>query len=182
MIAAGLAAVALASCSSAGAVDESELRAEAQSRGGGVTAGLIADALDEISEESGVDPLRLLGVTASLGQVQVVVPSPDGTAAETWRYGTSGLLGGRGLEGPDRTGAASGASFTAAEAGLDGLDAALDGARRATGRVDGWVQSLTVTRPSSDVAPLTTVVLVDAAGQEQVVLGPDGEVVGEGPR
>lgn len=177
-----VAAVALASCTGIGAVDQRELEEEAQDRGGGVTQGLVDEALAAIAEKSGRDPLYVLTLTATLGQVTVVVPSEDGTAAETWRYGTSGLLGGKGLEGPERSGPASGASFTAEQAGLDDLDAAVAAARRDVGRPDAWVEGIAVGQTSAEASPLTTVQLADAAGQQQVVLAPDGTLVGEGPR
>ncbi len=175
-------AIVLSSCTGIGSIDRGELEAEAESRGGGITAGQIEDALAAVGEASGRDPLEVLSIRATLGQVEVVVPSSDGTAAESWRYGTSGLLGGKGLAGPERTGPASGAAFTAEEAGLDALDRSLDSARVDAGRPDGWVESVTVDQVSSEALPLTTVQLADAAGQEQVVLGPDGRLVGEGPR
>lgn len=175
-----VAALGLTSCVGIGAVNRGAVTARAQERGGGVTAGLVADALDAVAEASGQDPLRVQALTASFTTVTLVVAGSGGDGGlESWRYGTSGMYGGRGVTGPEPVGGevVAGTLFTAEEAGLDGLDAMVDRARATAGRPGGWVETVTVTRPVAGEAPTVTLLVSDRGHEVAVVMAPDGTPV-----
>ncbi|HEU5151852.1 MAG TPA: hypothetical protein VFU19_15245 [Iamia sp.] len=175
-----VATVALTSCVGIGAVDRGRVTAEAQQRGGGVTTALVDEAIAAVAAETGADPLVVHAVTATLARVTVVVPAADGAGREAWTYGTSGLYGGRGLEGPDRPDEPGGEPFPVAVGDLD-VDGATAAARAAAGP-GLWVASVTIGRPATGGEPATTVAVDDGSGPTPVVIDADGAVVPEGPR
>lgn len=182
-----VAAVGLTSCVGIGAVDHGGLTAEAQRRGGGVTTGLVDDAVAALAEATGEDPLQVHSITAALTVVTIVVPAADGSGGrEQWRYGTSGLYGGRGLTGPDVAAAPAPAPFPVAVGDLD-VDGAVATATAEAGARAGsgsrrWVESVTVARPAEGAEPVTTVVVTDGGLPTPVLIDADGDVIPEGLR
>lgn len=177
-----VAAVALTSCVGAGAVNQGAVTAEVQRRGGGVTTALVDDALAAVAEETGEDPLVVHSITATLATVVIVVPATDGSGGrESWRYGTSGIYGGRGLEGPD---VAEEPAFETFPVRVGDLDVDAHGATaREAGGPGRWVESYTVARPAAGAEPVTTVVVADGVdAPSPVVLDADGAIVVEGAR
>lgn len=176
-----VAAVALTSCAGIGTVNQGRLTAQAQQRGGGVTTGLVDEAIAAVAEASGRDPLEVHSLTAALTVVTIVVPASDGSGGrEEWRYGTSGLYGGRGVEGPSVSEAPAFGTFPLAVGDLD-VDGAVDTAFAETGP-GRWVQTYTVARPADGAEPVTTVVVAGAGAPSPVLLDADGAVIGEGLR
>lgn len=172
-------ALALTSCVGIGAVNRGGVTVEAQRRGGGVTGALVEDALDAVAAEAGVDPLPVETLTAELAQVVVVVGPEEARPREAYRYGTSGLYGGRGVERTDTPGGVELDPFPADEVDAAGVDAALAAAR--AGRPGWWVDSLVVARPAPGQPPLVTVTLTDGAREESVTATTEGRLV-EVPR
>lgn len=166
-------ALALSSCG-IGAVSQAELTAEAQGRGGGITTGLVDEAIEAVAEETGQEPLVASSITAMLAQVAIVV---DG---QTWTYGTSGLYGGRGLTGPTAGGATGGGGFPVAPGDLD-VDAAGATARDAVGP-GTWVESVTAIRPGEGADPALRVAVTDGTLSATVVVDTTGALVVEGSR
>ncbi len=157
-----VAAVALTSCVGIGAVNRGSVTREAQERGGGITSALLDDAIAAVAEETGTDPLQVHSVTARLAQVTIVVPATDGSGGrEAWTYGTSGLYGGKGLEGPAVAEEPAFGTFPLAAGAID-VDALAATARDEAGP-GRWVDAVTVARPAEGAEPITTVVVTDGA-------------------
>ena len=177
-----VAAVALTSCVGIGAVNRGAVVRQAQQRGGGITTGLVDEALAAVAERTGEDPVAVHSITATLAQVVVVVPATDGSGGrESWTYGTSGQLGGKGLEGPTPVAEPAFETFPVAVGDLD-VDAHVVTARDAVGP-GRWVESYAVARPAAGAEPVTTVVVTDGVDvPSPVVLDADGAIVVEGVR
>lgn len=175
-------AAALTSCVGLGAEGEGRVVAEAQRRGGGVTTGLVDDAIAAVAAETGTEPLVVHSITAELAAVTVVVPAADGSGArDQWRYGTSGLIaGGRGLDGPERVAAPADGTFPVAIGDL-AVDEAADTAR-AAGDPGAWVDSITVARPGEGADPVMTVEVTAGGLPTTVVVDLDGTLTPEGAR
>jgi hypothetical protein len=174
-----VAALGLSSCVGIGAVNQGSVTRRAQERGGGVTTDLVADALAAVAAETGDPTLRVHTLTAELAAVTVVVAGDQPGRLTSWRYGTSGLYGGRGLAGPDPVRAGGGEAVSAAlfgpdEAGLDELDAMVERVIESSGVVGGWVETATVARPGPGAAPTVTFVVTDDLREATVVVGGDG--------
>jgi hypothetical protein len=174
-----VAAVALTSCVGIGAVTEGDVRTRAQERGGGVTTNLVDDAIAEVSAATGQRPLEVHSITATLAQVTIVVPAEGGNGRDAWTYGTSGLLGGKGLEGPTPAAEPAFATFPVEVGQLD-VDGLADRAREEAGGAGRWVDSVTVARLSEGAEPITTVVVTDGGVPSPIQFDADGELVLEG--
>lgn len=179
MAAVAVAAVALTSCVGLGAENQGRTTAAAQRRGGGVTSALVDDAIEAVADETGADPLQVHSITARLAEVVVVVPAADG-GREEWRYGTSGLYGGRGLGGPEPSTTPVEGTFAVAPGDVD-VDAAVDTARP-QGDPGAWVDHLVVARPSEGAEPVVTVEVTAGSLPTTVVVGVDGAALPEGAR
>lgn len=178
-----VAAVGLSSCVGIGAVNRDAVDRRARERGGGITADLVGDAVEAVASEIGDDTPQVLTLVASFSEVDLVVADPSSPdRAQRWRYGTSGLYGGRGLTGPEPERGAgeqvTGRLYTPEQAGLARLDAMVDTALEEAGLPDGWVERATVARPAAGRAPATTLAVTDGYAEVTVVVDPDGTVVG----
>jgi hypothetical protein len=173
-----VAAVALTSCVGIGAVTEGDVVKKAQERGGGVTSNLVDDAIAEVSAATGERPLAVQSITATLAQVTIVVPAAEGTGRDSWTYGTSGLLGGKGLTGPTPAADRAYAPFPVEVGQLD-VDGLADRARTEAGP-GRWVDSVTVARLADGAEPTTTVVVTDGGVPSPVQFDAAGELLLEG--
>jgi hypothetical protein len=174
--------VALTSCVGIGAVNRGAVVRQAQQRGGGITTGLVDQALTAVAEQTGEDPVAVHSITATLAQVVVVVPATDGSGGrESWTYGTSGQFGGKGLGGPTPVAEPAFAPFPVAAGDLD-VDGLVDVARDAVGP-GRWVESFSVARLAEGGEPITTVVVTDGVSvPSPIQFDAEGVVVVEGAR
>ncbi len=152
---------ALTGCVGIGAVNRGAVTSEAQRRGGGVTGALVEEAFAAVEAEVGRPLDTVVSATATLATVVVVVD--DGAGPVSYRYGTSGLYGGRGVEGPERVVPADevpARTFPASAVSAEAFDAAVDRARAAAPE-GAWVDSVTVTVTvgAGEAGPRASVVL-----------------------
>jgi len=176
-----VAALVLTSCVGIGATGEGAVTAEAQRRGGGITTDLVDEAIAAVTRETGVDPLVVHSITAELAAVTIVVPARDGSAGgDRWRFGTSGLYGGKGLDGPAAAGEQAAATFAVAVGDL-AVDAAVATARAAAAP-GAWVESIAVARPIGGGDPVVEVEVRAGDLPTTVVVDLRGAVVAEGDR
>lgn len=175
-----MAAVVLTSCVGIGAVTEGDVIERAQERGGGVTTNLVDGAIAEVSAATGQRPLEVHSITATLAQVTIVVPAAEGAGRDAWTYGTSGLLGGKGLDGPTPVAEPALAPFPVEVEQID-VDGSADRARDEAGP-GRWVESVTIARLSEGSEPITTVVVTDGGVPSSIQLDVTGELVLEGER
>lgn len=173
-----VAAVALTSCVGIGAVTEGSVVREAQARGGGITTDLVDEAIAEVAAATGQSPLEVHAITATLARVEIVVPAAGG-GRDTWTYGTSGVFGGKGLEGPEPE-LAPAFAFFPVEAGQVDVDALAAAAREEAGGAGRWVESVTIARPADGAEPVTTVVVTDGGVPSNVMFDAAGQLVLEG--
>jgi hypothetical protein len=75
---------------------------EVHARGGGLTQELVIEAVDAVEEDTGADALKLRSFTTSAGRVSLEVQVPGSLEdLDSYSFGSSGLYGGGGLDGPD---------------------------------------------------------------------------------
>lgn len=159
-------ALVLAGCGY-GAESEESLTREAQERGGGVTGDLVVSALTAVEADAGRD-VPVVQVSAALATVDVVVVAADGDdELEVYRYGTSGLLGGKGLSGPEPTPGPARAGFRPEDVTADAFDAAVGRARTRQGE-GRHVATVTAVRPEGLDLVRLSVALSDGVGTTSV--------------
>src|SRR5690606_414923 len=155
--------LALGAC--VGSISGGEFDDEVRSRGGGLDGALVADAVDAIEADVGVDEVRVRSVDGSPGYVVVPVQVPaDPAALDTYRFGAAGRYGGQGLSGPDPVARGAGEPpldmqvFVPEAAGIGRLDDMVDQALEAADLPGGWTESASVRLPpAGGTEPVTTV-------------------------
>jgi hypothetical protein len=155
---------------------------EVHARGGGLTQELVIDAVDAVEEDTGADTIKLRSFTTSAGRVSLEVQVPGSVEdLDSYSYGSSGLYGGGGLDGPDPV-ARSGSEapleaqvFTLDEAGIDRFDAMVDQAIAEADLPGGWASSASVTR-GEQAAPVISVTVTNVRRTVSVIFAPDGTV------
>lgn len=180
--------LALGAC--VGSIDRDDFDDEVRSRGGGLDGSLVSDGVDAVAGDLGVDGIEVWSVAVLPGSVtlQVRLPAqPD--ALDSYRYGTSGQYGGRGLSEPQplSTNSAFGDMetrvFDPTAVGLDRLDEMVAEAIGAAGLDGGWASGATTTRgaaPGADV--VTAVTVTDERRTVVVTFGSDGTLLEVAPR
>lgn len=175
--------LALGAC--VGSIDRGEFDDEVRSRGGGLDGSLVSDGVDAVARDLGVEDIEVWSVSIVPGAVtlQVRLPAqPD--ALDSYRYGTSGQYGGRGLSEPQPLSTNSAYAemesrvFDPTAVGLDGLDEMVAEAIEAAGLDGGWASGASTTRgatPGADV--VTAVTVTDERRTVVVTFGSDGTLL-----
>jgi hypothetical protein len=155
-----------------------------RARGGGLDGGLLADAVDAIAADLDVDEVRLRSVTVAPGYVtlQVQVPT-DPDELDTYRFGSSGLYGGRGLSGPVPVGRGPNDPplddqlFGLETAGSARFDAMVTEALRAAEVERGWASGATIVRSGAGEDVVTTITVTNDRRTATVSFAPDGTLL-----
>ncbi|MBN2624348.1 MAG: hypothetical protein JXA83_13310 [Acidimicrobiales bacterium] len=182
-MAAGAGVLVLGGC--IGSIERDDFDDEVRGRGGGLDGGLLTDAVDAIEADLGVDELRVQSFEVRPGYVIVQVQVPaDPEALDVYRFGSSGLYGGRGLTGPTpvprRADAPplDGLVFAPEDAGLDAFDDMVDEALEVAELDGGYATDAAVRQaPSGDIGPVTGVTVTDDRSTVVVTFSADGTVV-----
>lgn len=182
-VALGLSVLALGAC--VGSISGGEFDDEVRSRGGGLDGDLVADAVDAIEADVGVDEVRVRSVDVSPGYVvvQVQVPS-DPDELDTYRFGAAGRYGGRGLSGPHPVARGAGEPpldtqvFVPEAAGIGRLDDMVDQAIEAADLPGGWAEGASVRMPPGGGAgPVTTVTVTNDRRTVTVTFAAEGTLL-----
>lgn len=163
----GLSVLALGAC--VGSISDDEFDDEVRSRGGGLDGALVVDAVDAIEAELAVDDVRVRSITVSPGYVVMEVQVPtDPEELDSYRFGSAGRYGGRGLADPIPMSRNAGEPpldtqvFAPEAAGIERLDDMVDQALDAADLAGGWAQGASVRLPpGGDAAPVTTVTVTN---------------------
>jgi hypothetical protein len=177
------AVLALTGC--VGSITRQDLDHEMRARGsGGMGQRLALSAVEAVREELGTDDVQLRSLTLSPGRavLEVRVDGPT-DALDAYHYGTSGLYGGGGLDGPTPLQVNPEAPplddqvFWARDAGLDRLNDMVDEARGAADLARGYVDRVTINRPNDVADPVISIIVTDQRATATVAFGPDGSVL-----
>lgn len=174
---------ALSSC--VGSVTREQFEEESKARGGGLSQDVILDAVVAVADDQGADPvqLRSVSVVASRVSLEARVPgSPEDLDA--YSFGTSGQLGGDGLDGPEPVARSSTETplestlFTAQAAGVRRFDEMVDAALAEADLPGGYASGATIARPGGGADPQTAVTVTNVRRTVTVTLSPDATVLG----
>ncbi|HMG45575.1 MAG TPA: hypothetical protein VK611_29855 [Acidimicrobiales bacterium] len=177
------AATVLVAC--VGSVTRDDLQEEVESRGGGLSQEVLLDAVAAVADDQGeaTPRLRSVSVVASHVALEVMVPGTT-EDLDAYDFGTSGMFGGRGLDGPEPVARSSteesleSTVFTAEAAGLRRFDAMVDAALEEADLARGHASGATIARPAAGTDPQTTITVSDRRRTVSVTFGPDAVVVG----
>lgn len=168
-----------------GSVTRETFDAEVRERGGGLSQDTVLDAVVAVADDQATDPVQLRSITISPARVSMEVRVPGSAEdVDAYAYGTSGLYGGRGLDGPTPVARSStetpleSSVFTAEAAGVRVFDRMVDSAIEEADLPGGYATGATVRRPSAGAEPLTTVTVTDERRTVTVTLSPTGAVTG----
>jgi hypothetical protein len=172
--------LALSGC--VGSISGDEFDDEVRSRGGGLDSHLVVDAVDAIEAELDVDELRVRSIGVSPGYVVMEVQVPtDPEELDSYRFGSAGRYGGRGLGDPIPMSRSAGEPpldtqvFAPEAAGIGRLDDMVDRALEAADLPGGWAEGASVRRaPGDDAAPVTTVTVTNDRRTVAVTFAADG--------
>lgn len=177
------AVLALTGC--VGSITRDDLDEEIRARGtAGMGQRLALGAVDAVREELRTDDVDVRSLTLSPGRaaLEVRVDGPT-EALDAYHYGTSGLYGGKGLDGPTPVQLSpDGPSlddqvFPAGSAGLERLNDMVDEARRQADLRGGYVDRVTISRPNDVPDPVINIIVTDQRTTTTVAFAPDGTVV-----
>lgn len=132
----------------------------------------------------GADGIRVRSVNVTPGAVvmQVQVPG-DPEELDTYRFGSSGMYGGHGLDGPTPVARSGGEPpidaqvFEPSAAGVDRLDEMVAAALDAAGIEGGYATAASIGRPGDGGDPVTSVSVTNERRSASVRFSPDGSVV-----
>ena len=181
-------ALAVGAC--VGSIDRGDFDDEVRARGGGLDGDLVIDGIDAVERDLGVEHIEVWSVAVAPGAVtfQVRLPTqPD--ALDSYRYGSSGQYGGRGLSEPQPL-STNGAYdsidsrvFDPTTVGLDRLDEMAAEAIDAAGLDGGWASGASTNRPAAPGADVvTSITVTDERRTVVVMFGPDGTLLEVSPR
>ena len=177
------AATGLMAC--VGSVQPGDLEEEAQSRGGGLSREVVLDAVAAVADEQGEATPQLRSVSVVPSHVALEVRVPGTTEdLDAYDYGTSGLYGGRGLDGPEPVARSSteesleSSVFTAEDAGVRRFDTMVDTALDEADLPGGYASGATISRPAATGDPQTVVTVTNRRRTVSVTMSPDAEVTG----
>lgn len=165
-----------------GSIGQDEFEDRVRARGGGLDGALLADAVDAVEEDLDVDEIRLRAVDVKPGAVtlQVQVPT-DPEELDTYRFGSSGRYGGRGLSGPTPVARGPGDQpldeqlFDPDTAGFAHFDAMVAEALQAAEVERGWASGATIGRAGDGA--VTTVTVTNERRTAAVSFAPDGTLL-----
>lgn len=175
--------LALGAC--VGSVGREDFDDEVRSRGGGLDGELAVDAVDAIEADLGVDGIRVRSVDLTAGQVTLQVQVPgDPEELDVYRFGSSGLYGGRGLSDPQPVSRGAGEPalddqlFAPDAAGLDRFGSMVDAALDAADLRRGHASGASVRRaPSGGPEPVTSITVTNERRTVVVTFAPDGTLL-----
>jgi hypothetical protein len=179
------AAAVLAVTGCVGSITREDLDEEMRSRGsGGIGQQLAVGAVGAVLEELGTEDVELRSLTLSPGRAVLEVRVDGATdGLDAYHYGTSGLYGGNGLDGPTPVQVSpdgpplDGQVFRAGDAGLDGLNDMVEEALLWADLPAGYVDRVSVSR-SSDVAdPVISIIVTNQRVTTTVAFALDGSVL-----
>lgn len=183
LLAALVAVAVLAAC--VGSISKEALDEEMRSRGGnGIGEHLVVGAVEAVMDDLGADDIELRSLTASPARVTMEVRVPGTENLDAYSFGTSGLYGGRGLDGPRPLTVSADAPpletqvFLASNAGLDRFDEMVDTALAEASLPGGYVDGATVRRFGEGSA---IVIAIDVTGERSratVSFAADGSLMG----
>lgn len=174
----------LAAC--VGSVTKQDLDEEMRSRGsGGIGERLLTEAVQAVLDALGARDVHMRSLTASPGQVTMHVRVPETSNIDSYDYGTSGLYGGRGLDGPSPVSVSRDGPpletqvFLASEAGVDRFDEMADQALAEAALAGGYVEGATIRRSEAHGGPVVTIrVTNERTTGVAVSFTPDGSLIG----
>lgn len=182
-VAVGASVLALGAC--VGSVARDDFDDEVRSRGGGLDGELVLDAVEAIEADLGEDGIQVRSVEVTAGQVTMQVQVPDDPEElDTYRYGSSGLHGGRGLSDPQPVSRGAGEPaldaqlFAPDAAGLDRLGAMVDAALDAADLRRAYASGASVRRaPTGAPAPVTSITVTNERHTVVVTFAADGTLL-----
>lgn len=174
--------LALASC--VGSVSTEQFNDEVHERGGGLSRHVIVDAVAAVGEDQRVDVVQLRSLSVMPGRVALEVRVPGSVAdVDSYTYGTSGLFGGGGLDGPEPVHTSStdqpleSAVFTTEAAGVDGFDEVVDAAIAEADLPGGYATGAEIARPGGGAGPTIEVTVTNDRRTVVVTYSPDGTLL-----
>jgi len=175
----------LASC--VGSVSRQQFEDESQARGGGLSQDVILDALVAVADDQGADPVQLRSVSVMPSRVSLEARVPGSPEdLDAYSFGTSGQLGGDGLDGPEPVARSSTEAplestlFTAQAAGVRRFDEMVDAALEEADLPGGYASGATITKPDAGAGalPQTVVTVTNVRRTVTVALSPDVSILG----
>lgn len=161
-----------------GSVNRSSFEAEIDARGGGISSELLADALDAVAAELGVDDFETDGIYVSAQTVNLNVRNPaDPDAFDFYSY----RLGSLGAPSPVRVSAADPIDaqvFSSADVPVAGLDEMLAITIHELDIEDAVPQSVAISRRGFDGGPLEVTISAESPrASGSAVFDADGELI-----
>lgn len=179
---AAVVAFVLASC--VGSVDQDEFNDEVHERGGGLSHEVIDDAVAAVAADQGIEAVQVRSMSVMPGRVALEVRVPGSIEdVDAYTYGTSGMFGGEGLDGPEpvHTSAVEqpleSAVFTTEQAGIQRFDDLVDQAIAEADLPGGYATGATIDRPEGSRQPVVEVTVTNARRTVTVVFTADGTLV-----
>lgn len=175
-------AVAVSGC--VGSVGVDDFNDEVRERGGGLSQEVILDGVEEVGEAQDVREPQMRSVSVMPGRVALEVRVP-GTPedVDAYTFGTSGLFGGGGLDGPEPVTTSAtdqpleSAVFTVDQAGVERFDRMVDEALTQADLPDSYATSASIRRPEGSLTPIVEVSVTNERRSVTVKFAPDGTVL-----
>jgi hypothetical protein len=175
--------LALASC--VGSVSTEQFQDEVHERGGGLGRQVIVDAVEAVGDDQGTDLVQVRSLSVLPGRVAMEVQVPGSLEdVDAYTYGTSGVFGAGGLDGPEPVHTSStdqpleSAVFTTEEAGLERFDELVDDAIAQADLPGGYATGAEIARPSGTSAgPATRVTVTNERRTVTVTFAADGTLL-----
>jgi hypothetical protein len=173
-----------------GSTSRGSFEDEVHRRGGGLSQGLVLDAVDAVAkaQRSGGAQVRLVSVTVQPARVAIQAQVPRTTDdVDSYTFGSSGMYGGDGLDSPQPVHRSStdqpleSATFTVADAGVRRLDRMVDRALDSANLPGGYATGATISRTVPGQPPQTVVTVTNKRRTVAVTLSPDAAVTGVQP-
>lgn len=179
---AGAVAFVLASC--VGSVDQDEFNDEVRERGGGLSHDVIDDAVAMVAADQGIASVQLRSLSVMPGRVALEARVPGSIEdVDAYTYGTSGMFGGEGLDGPEPVHTSpvdpplESAVFTTEQAGIERFDDLVDQAIAEADLPGGYATAATIDRPEGRGQPQVEVSVTNARRTVMVRFAADGTLV-----
>jgi hypothetical protein len=167
-----------------GSIDRGEFDDEVHARGGGLSQDVIVDAVDEVGAAQDEATVQMRSVTVMPGRVALEVRVP-GTPedVDAYTFGTSGMFGGGGLDGPEPVTTSAtdqpleSSVFTLEQAGVERFDGMVDEALTQADLPGAYATSATIHRPAGSPAPQIEVSVTNDRRSVSVTFAADGTVL-----
>lgn len=183
---AGTVALVLASC--VGSVDQDTFNDEVHERGGGLSHKVVDDAVAAVAADQGITSVQLRSLSVMPGRVALEVRVPGSIEdVDAYTYGTSGMFGGEGLDGPEPVHTSpvdpplESAVFTTEQAGVERFDDLVDQAIAAADLPGGHATGATIDRPVGSRQPQVEVTVTNERRSVMVTFTADGTLVEVAP-